>query len=90
MDLLILLAGDLIFPLKIVLVFPDFSSTNFSNFSHFDTKILGVAGVEISFLEEDLSLRVFSCRSWKLEVVLARLDTVDLSPEDRKDEVLES
>ena len=95
-DLLILLAGDFIFPLRIFFVFPSFSSTSFSNFSHFDTSILGVTGVEQPklancFLEEDLShivvLVVVASLSWKLELLLAILETEDLSWEHRKEEV---
>ena len=57
--------------------------------------ILGVTGVEEarlerSFLEEDLSLLLLTSGSWKLELVLARLETVDLFSLDRKEETLES
>ena len=92
-DLLILLTGDLIFPLRIFFAFPSFSSTSFSNFSHFDTSILGVAGVEHPrlancFLEEDLRHMVFEVSlSWKLELLLAMLETEDLSCEQRKEEL---
>ena len=93
-DLLILLAGDLIFPLGIFFVFSSFSSTSFSNFSHLETSILGVTGVEHTklancFLEEDLKhiVVLVASLSWKLELLLAMLETEDLSWEHRKEEV---
>ena len=93
-DLLILLAGDLIFPLRIFFVVPSFSSRSFSNFWHLETSILGVTGVEqprvaSCFLEEDLRHMVVLVvsLSWKLEVLLAMLETEDLSWEHRKEEV---
>ena len=74
-----------------------FASTNFSSFSHLETKILGVTGVEhprleICFLAADLSpdlsadLPEATSGSWKLEVELARLDNVDLFSEERKED----
>ena len=90
-DLLILFTGDFIFPLRIFLVLPSFSSTNFSSFSHLETMILGVTGVEQpSCLLDDLSLMPLVSGSRKLELVLARLERVDLLSVDRKEETLDS